>query len=95
MLDDPAIPLVQLMQHLPGPDFPTAGIINGAAEIVTAYKSGRGRLSLRGKAHFEDIGKGDRQAIVITELPYQVNKARLIERIADLGPREAARRHRQ
>jgi len=84
LLDDPAISLVQLMQHLPGPDFPTAGIINGAAEIVAAYKSGRGRLSLRGRAHFEDIGKGDRQAIVITELPYQVNKARLIERIADL-----------
>jgi DNA gyrase subunit A len=84
VLDDPAISLVALMQHLPGPDFPTAGIINGAAEIVSAYKSGRGRLSLRGKAHFEDIGKGERQAIVITELPFQVNKARLIERIADL-----------
>ncbi len=84
VLDDPAISLVQLMQHIPGPDFPTAGIINGAAEIVSAYKGGRGRLSLRGRAHFEDMGKGDRQAIVITELPYQVNKARLIERIADL-----------
>ncbi len=84
VLDDPAISLVQLMQHLPGPDFPTAGIINGAAEIVSAYKNGRGRLSLRGRAHFEDVGKGERQAIVITELPYQVNKARLIERIADL-----------
>src|SRR5690606_21656270 len=77
-------PLVQLMQHLPGPDFPTAGIINGAAEIVTAYKTGRGRLSLRGRTHFEEVGKGDRQAIIVTELPYQVNKARLIERIADL-----------
>ncbi len=84
VLDDPDVALVQLMQHMPGPDFPTAGIINGAAEIVSAYKTGRGRLSLRGKAHFEDVGKGDRQAIVITELPYQVNKARLIERIADL-----------
>jgi DNA gyrase subunit A len=84
VIDDPAVPLVQLMQHLPGPDFPTAGIINGAAEIVTAYKSGRGRLSLRGRTHFEDVGKGERQAIVVTELPYQVNKARLIERIADL-----------
>jgi DNA gyrase subunit A len=72
------------MQHVPGPDFPTAGIINGAAEIVSAYKGGRGRLSLRGRTHFEDVGKGDRQAIIITELPYQVNKARLIERIADL-----------
>src|SRR6187399_1439298 len=84
VIDEPEIPLVQIMQHLPGPDFPTAGIINGAAEIVSAYKSGRGRLSLRGRTHFEDLDKGGRQAIVITELPYQVNKARLIERIADL-----------
>jgi len=84
VIDDPEIPLAALMQHVPGPDFPTAGIINGAAEIVSAYKSGRGRLSLRGKTHFEDLDKGGRQAIVITELPYQVNKARLIERIADL-----------
>ncbi len=84
VIDDPAVPLVQLMQHLPGPDFPTAGIINGAAEIVSAYKTGRGRLSLRGRTHFEEVGKGDRQAIIVTELPYQVNKARLIERIADL-----------
>ena len=84
LLEDPDISLAQLMQHVPGPDFPTAGIINGAAEIVSAYKGGRGRLSLRGRTHFEDVGKGDRQAIIITELPYQVNKARLIERIADL-----------
>ncbi len=84
LLEDPEISLAQLMQHVPGPDFPTAGIINGAAEIVSAYKGGRGRLSLRGRTHFEDVGKGDRQAIIITELPYQVNKARLIERIADL-----------
>ena len=84
VIDDPEIPLAGLMQHVPGPDFPTAGIINGAQEIVTAYKTGRGRLSIRGKTHFEDLEKGGRQAIVITELPYQVNKARLIERIADL-----------
>jgi DNA gyrase subunit A len=83
VIDDPSIQLVQLMQHIPGPDFPTAGIINGAAEIVQAYRTGRGRLNIRGKTHFEDVGK-DRQAIIITELPYQVNKARLIERIADL-----------
>lgn len=85
MIDDPAVSLATLMQHVPGPDFPTAGIINGAQEIATAYKSGRGRLSIRGRTHFEEVGsKGDRQAIVVTELPYQVNKARLIERIADL-----------
>jgi DNA gyrase subunit A len=84
LLEDPTLPLAALMQHIPGPDFPTAGIINGAQEIATAYRTGRGRLSIRCRAHFEDIGKGDRQAIIVTELPYQVNKARLLERIADL-----------
>ncbi len=84
VMEDPDITLAGLMQHVPGPDFPTAGIINGAQEIVTAYRTGRGRLSIRGRTHFEDMEKGGRQAIVITELPYQVNKARLIERIADL-----------
>ncbi len=84
VLDDPAITLAGLMQHVPGPDFPTAGIINGAQEIVAAYRTGRGRLSIRGRCHFEDMERAGRQSIVITELPYQVNKARLIERIADL-----------
>src|SRR6185437_15357344 len=83
LIDDPSISLAGLMQHVPGPDFPTAGIINGAQEIVTAYKSGRGRLSIRARAHFEDLN-GGRQSIVVTELPYQVNKARLLERIAEL-----------
>lgn len=85
VIDDPDITLAGLMQHVPGPDFPTAGIINGASEIVTAYKGGRGRLSIRARTHFEDVGgRSERQAIIVTELPYQVNKARLIERIADL-----------
>jgi len=84
LLEEPSLTLAALMQHIPGPDFPTAGIINGAQEIATAYRTGRGRLSVRCRAHFEDIGKGDRQAIIVTELPYQVNKARLLERIADL-----------
>ncbi|MGH8256514.1 MAG: DNA gyrase subunit A, partial [Steroidobacteraceae bacterium] len=84
LIDDPSISLAGLMQHVPGPDFPTAGIINGAQEIVTAYKSGRGRLSIRARTHIEDLASQGRQAIVVTELPYQVNKARLIERIADL-----------
>jgi DNA gyrase subunit A len=83
VIDDPEIALAQLMTHVPGPDFPTAGIINGAAEIVQAYKTGRGRLSIRGRTEIEELA-GGRQAIIITELPYQVNKARLIERIADL-----------
>ena len=83
-LDNPEVTLAELMQHVPGPDFPTAGIINGATEIATAYRTGRGRLSIRAKTHIEDMEKGGRQAIVVTELPFQVNKARLIERIADL-----------
>src|ERR1044071_5218463 len=84
LLENPALTLAEIMQHIPGPDFPTAGIINGAQEIATAYRTGRGRLSIRARTHVEDIGKGDRQAIIVTELPYQVNKARLLERIADL-----------
>jgi DNA gyrase subunit A len=84
LIDNPDLTLAQLMQIVPGPDFPTAGFINGAQEIVSAYKTGRGRIHVRARTHIEDVGKGDRQAIVITELPYQVNKARLIERIADL-----------
>ncbi|HMK87100.1 MAG TPA: DNA gyrase subunit A [Steroidobacteraceae bacterium] len=84
LIDNPDITLAQLMQILPGPDFPTAGLINGAQEIVAAYKTGRGRLHVRARTHIENVGRGDRQAIVITELPYQVNKAKLIERIADL-----------
>jgi DNA gyrase subunit A len=84
VIDKPDITLAELMQIVPGPDFPTAGLINGAQEIVLAYKTGRGRLHVRARTHIEDVGKGDRQAIVITELPYQVNKAKLIERIADL-----------
>jgi len=85
VLDDPEVTLAALMQHVPGPDFPTAGIINGATEIATAYRTGRGRLSIRARTNFEDLEKGGRQAIIVTELPYQVNKARLLERIADLA----------
>src|SRR5277367_3054145 len=86
LLDDPTLTLAALMQHVPGPDFPTAGIINGALEIATAYKTGRGRLSIRARAHIEQIDErsSSRQAIIVTELPYQVNKARLLERIAEL-----------
>ncbi len=84
LIDDPSMSLAALMQHIPGPDFPTAGIINGAQEIVAGYKTGRGRLSVRARTHIEDLERGGRHAIVVTELPYQVNKARLIERIAEL-----------
>jgi DNA gyrase subunit A len=84
LLEDPHLTLAGLMQHIPGPDFPTAGIINGAQEIATAYRTGRGRLSIRARTNVEDIDGKGRQAIIVTELPYQVNKARLLERIADL-----------
>ncbi len=84
LIDDPSIDLARLMQIVPGPDFPTAGIINGSAEIALAYKTGRGRVYMRARTHFEDIDERGRQAIVVTELPYQVNKARLLERIAEL-----------
>jgi DNA gyrase subunit A len=71
------------MQHIPGPDFPTAGIINGSGEIAQAYLTGRGRVYTRARTEIEEDDKG-RQAIIVTELPYQVNKARLLERIAEL-----------
>ena len=83
LIDDPSLSLAALMQLVPGPDFPTAGIINGAAEIALAYKTGRGRIYVRARTHIEELDRG-RQQIVVTELPYQVNKARLLERIADL-----------
>jgi DNA gyrase subunit A len=84
LIDNPDLGLIELMQLVPGPDFPTAGIINGSAEIVLAYKTGRGRVWIRARTQFEEIDERGRQAIVVTELPYQVNKARLLERIAEL-----------
>ncbi len=84
LIDDPTLSLAGLMQHIPGPDFPTGGIINGSQQIVAAYKSGRGRLVIRARTHIEENEKNGRLAIVITEMPYQVNKAKLVERIADL-----------
>ena len=83
VLVDPDISFQQLMKHLPGPDFPTAGLINGAQGIVDAYKSGRGRLHVRARTHIEEMSTG-KQVIIVTELPYQVNKARLVEKIAEL-----------
>jgi DNA gyrase subunit A len=85
LLADPELTLAELIKLVPGPDFPTAGLIHGAQGIVSAYASGRGRIYVRGRTHIEPLGeRGDREAIIITELPYQVNKARLIERIAEL-----------
>jgi len=84
VIDNPAIDIPELMEHIPGPDFPTAGIINGAAGIYSAYRTGRGRVHIRARTHVEPFGKQSREAIIVTELPYQVNKARLIEKIAEL-----------
>ena len=84
LIANPDSTIPELMQHIPGPDFPTAGFINGAAGIYDAYMTGRGRVHLRSRCHFEDRGDGGRQSIVVTELPYQVNKARLLEKIAEM-----------
>lgn len=83
LIDDPAIDIDGLIQYIPGPDFPTAGIINGTAGITNAYRTGRGRVRMRARAEVEVADNG-REAIVVTEIPYQVNKARLIEKIAEL-----------
>ena len=83
LVNNPNAQLAELLKFVQGPDFPTAGIINGRAGIFDAYKTGRGRFMMRAKAAIETFNK-DRQAIIITEIPYQVNKSRLIERIAQL-----------
>jgi len=83
LVNNPHATLVDLLKFVKGPDFPTAGIIHGRSGIRAAYENGRGRFIMRAKAAIENISK-ERQAIIVTEIPYQVNKARLIERIADL-----------
>ena len=84
LIENPAIDVPGLMEHIPGPDFPTAGIINGAQGIYSAYRTGRGRVYIRARTEIETINKRGKEAIIVTELPFQVNKARLIEKIADL-----------
>lgn len=84
MIDNPELTVEEIMQYIPGPDFPTAGIIHGRSGIIEAYRTGRGRISVRAKTHFETDEKSGKEKVVITELPYQVNKARLVERIAEL-----------
>lgn len=83
LLDNPEMTIDELIEIIPAPDFPTAGIIFGIKDIHQGYKTGRGRVIMRARTHFEDIAK-DRQAIIIDELPYQVNKAKLCERIGEL-----------
>ncbi|ACE83928.1 DNA gyrase subunit A [Cellvibrio japonicus] len=84
MVDNPDITIDELMEYIPGPDFPTGAIINGRAGIVEAYRTGRGRVVMRAKAEIETDAKTGRETIIVTEIPYQINKARLIERIAEL-----------
>jgi DNA gyrase subunit A len=83
LIDTPEASVENLMECIPGPDFPTAGFINGARGIREAYRSGKGKIYLRAKTHYEE-DKSGRQSIIATELPYQVNKARLLEKIAEL-----------
>lgn len=83
LIEKPSLTTDDLFEYVKGPDFPTAGIVFGGAALKQIYKTGRGVVSIRGKAEIE-VGKNDRERIIVTELPYQVNKARLIEKIADL-----------
>src|SRR6201987_4800756 len=83
LVNNPHSTLADIMKFVQGPDFPTAGIIHGRAGIVDAYKTGRGRFMMRSRAAIENLTK-EKQAIVVTEIPFQVNKARLVARIAEL-----------
>jgi len=84
LIDEPSLDVDGIMEHLPGPDFPTAGIINGALGIREAYNTGRGRIYVRARSHIETNEANGKQSIIVTELPYQVNKARLLEKVAEL-----------
>jgi DNA gyrase subunit A len=84
VLAQPACAVEELIKLMPAPDFPTSGIIYGLSGVHEGYRTGRGRVVMRARTHFEDIGKGDRQAIIVDELPYQVNKKVLLEKIAEL-----------
>ncbi|MDO8465900.1 MAG: DNA gyrase subunit A, partial [Gallionella sp.] len=84
LLANPGIGIDELIEIIPAPDFPTAGIIYGLAGVHQGYRTGRGRVIMRARTHFEDMEKGNRQSIIVDELPYQVNKKSLLERIAEL-----------
>jgi len=84
LLDNPDTTVDELIEHVPAPDFPTAGIIFGTEGVREGYRTGRGRVVIRARTHIEDLEKGGRQAIIVDELPYQVNKATLLTRIGEL-----------
>ena len=83
LLDNPELTIDELCEFIPAPDFPTGGIIIGRAQIINAFKTGRGSFTIRAKTHFEDLPK-NRKAIIVSEIPYQVNKSKMIEKMADL-----------
>ncbi|TMH82137.1 MAG: DNA gyrase subunit A, partial [Betaproteobacteria bacterium] len=85
LLKKPDLGIDELIKHIPAPDFPTAGIIYGVSGVREGYRTGRGRILMRARTHFEDLEKGNRQAIIIDEIPYQVNKAVLLARIGELA----------
>jgi len=84
LIDNPGLTAMELMEHIPGPDFPTAGFIRGRSAIREAYRTGRGVIQMRARAETETDEKRGKSSIIVTEIPYQVNKARLLERMADL-----------
>ncbi|HUG76398.1 MAG TPA: DNA gyrase subunit A [Burkholderiales bacterium] len=84
VLANPQCAIEELIKLMPAPDFPTAGIVYGLAGVHEGYRSGRGRVVMRARTHFEEVGRGERQAVIVDELPYQVNKKALLEKIAEL-----------
>src|SRR2546428_10634470 len=84
LVDHPELTLDDLMRYIPGPDFPTAGFICGQTPVREAYREGRGILTVRARAEIETDEKSGRSAIIVTEIPFQVNKSRLVERIPEL-----------
>ena len=94
LIDNPELSVEDLMEYIPGPDFPTAAIINGRAGILSAYRTGRGRIYVRARATVETDGKTNRETIVVHEIPYQVNKARLIEKSPSWSKRKSRRHFR-
>src|SRR5690606_18880937 len=84
LLDNPEVTIDELIEKVPAPDFPTGGIIYGVNGVRQGYRTGRGRVIIRARTHLEDMERGNRQAIIVDEIPYQVNKAVLQQRIAEL-----------
>jgi len=84
LLQNPELSVDDLIEIIPAPDFPTAGIIYGTVGVKEGYRTGRGRVVMRGRTHVEDLERGGRQALIVDELPYQVNKKTFVEKIAEL-----------